>query len=79
MFGEDAGSNPDGVNGCSDRGCDNGTLAMGWGSGTANFPYLVTPEQAIQAEVLKNGGTFTAITDSGATNTTATTVAAQAS
>lgn len=79
VFGEDAGSNPDGVNGCSDRNCDNGTLAMGWGSGTANFPYLVTPEQAIQAEVLQNGGTFTAITDSGATNTTVATVAAQAS
>jgi beta-glucosidase len=51
---------------------------MGWGSGTANFPYLVTPEQAIQAEVVKNGGMFTAITDSGATDT-AKTVAAQAS
>ncbi|RMZ85792.1 hypothetical protein DV737_g363, partial [Chaetothyriales sp. CBS 132003] len=48
IFGYDAGSNPFGANGCSDRGCDNGTLAMGWGSGTANFPYLVTPEQAIQ-------------------------------
>jgi beta-glucosidase len=66
VFGEDAGSNPWGVNGCSDRGCDNGTLAMGWGSGTANFPYLVTPEQAIQSEVLSNGGTFTAVTDNGA-------------
>ena len=52
IFGYDACSNPDGANGCSDRGCDNGTLAMGWGSGTANFPYLVTPEQAIQNYVL---------------------------
>jgi beta-glucosidase len=32
-----------------------GTLAMGWGSGTANFPYLVTPEQAIQNYVLTQG------------------------
>jgi beta-glucosidase len=38
IIGEDAIVNPDGPNGCSDRGCDNGTLAMGWGSGTAQFP-----------------------------------------
>ena len=53
ILGEDAGSNPWGVNGCDDRGCDNGTLAMAWGSGSAEFPYIVTPEQAIQNEVLK--------------------------
>ena len=52
IFGYDAGSNPDGANGCPDRGCNNGTLAMGWGSGTAQFPYLVTPEQAIQNYIL---------------------------
>ncbi|KAJ5085783.1 hypothetical protein N7532_010554 [Penicillium argentinense] len=55
ILGEDAGSNPAGANGCADRGCDDGTLAMGWGSGTANFPYLITPEQAIQNEVLNYG------------------------
>jgi beta-glucosidase len=48
IFGSDAGANPDGPNGCSDRGCDQGTLAVGWGSGTANFPYLITPYEAIQ-------------------------------
>jgi beta-glucosidase len=68
VFGADAGSNPDGVNGCADRGCDEGTLAMGWGSGSDNFPYLVTPEQAIEAEVIKNGGVFTAITNQSATD-----------
>jgi len=31
VFGEDAGDNTLGPNGCADRGCDNGTLAMGWG------------------------------------------------
>jgi beta-glucosidase len=77
IFGEDAGSNIDGVDSCSDRGCDNGTLAMGWGSGSDNFPYLVTPEQAISAEVIKNGGAFTAITDSGAI-AEAQTIASQA-
>ena len=63
VFGDDAGDNSNGPNGCSDRGCDNGTLAMGWGSGTANFPYLVTPETAIQNEVLANNGIFQSITD----------------
>lgn len=69
ILGEDAGSNAYGANGCSDRGCDNGTLAMGWGSGTANFPYLITPEQAIQSEVLQYGNGQTnvfAVTDNGA-------------
>ncbi|KAJ5774391.1 hypothetical protein N7457_009287 [Penicillium paradoxum] len=55
ILGEDAGSNPRGANGCADRGCDDGTLAMGWGSGTANFPYLITPEQAILSEALDYG------------------------
>ncbi|KAL8655293.1 MAG: hypothetical protein Q9226_003106 [Calogaya cf. arnoldii] len=63
VFGNDAGGNPLGPNGCSDRGCDNGTLAMGWGSGTANFPFLVTPETAIQNEVISNGGVIQSITD----------------
>ncbi|KAM3417422.1 hypothetical protein BST61_g5668 [Cercospora zeina] len=58
VFGSDAGPNTWGPNGCSDRGCDNGTLAMGWGSGSANFPYLVTPDSAIQAEVIRNGKGF---------------------
>ncbi|KAL9026121.1 MAG: hypothetical protein Q9196_005168, partial [Gyalolechia fulgens] len=63
VFGSDAGGNPLGPNGCPDRGCDNGTLAMGWGSGTANFPYLITPETAIQNEVVSNNGVFQSITD----------------
>jgi len=63
VFGNDAGDNPNGPNGCGDRGCDNGTLGMAWGSGSANFPYLVTPETAIQNEVLNNMGAFESITD----------------
>jgi hypothetical protein len=34
ILGSDAGPNPDGPNSCSDRGCDQGTLALGWGSGS---------------------------------------------
>ncbi|KAL3478556.1 glycosyl hydrolase family 3 N terminal domain-containing protein [Aspergillus californicus] len=66
LLGEDAGSNPWGANGCDDRGCTQGTVAMGWGSGTAEFPYLVTPEQAIQQEVLKGNGSVFAVTDNWA-------------
>lgn len=63
VFGNDAGDNPAGPNGCGDRGCDNGTLGMAWGSGSANFPYLITPETAIQNEVVANGGSMESITD----------------
>ncbi|KAL8714078.1 MAG: hypothetical protein Q9220_001806 [cf. Caloplaca sp. 1 TL-2023] len=66
VFGNDAGSNPYGPNGCPNRGCDNGTLAMAWGSGTAEFPYLVTPQIAIQNEVVGNNGVFQTITDNHA-------------
>ena len=50
IIGEDAHDNPGGPNSCSDRGCDIGTLAMGWGSGTANFPYLISPVTALKAQ-----------------------------
>lgn len=63
VFGSDAAENQYGPNGCSDRGCDNGTLAMGWGSGTANFPYLITPLEAIKAEVQLNNGAIESVTD----------------
>ena len=63
VFGDDAGDNPYGPNGCPDRGCDNGTLGMAWGSGSANFPYLITPETAIQNEIVSNNGVFQSITN----------------
>lgn len=49
IFGEDAGPG-DGPNACKDRACNQGTLGSGWGSGAVEFPYLVTP-----AEALRNG------------------------
>ncbi len=61
VIGEDAGPNIGGPNGCSDRGCDNGTLGMAWGSGTANFPYLVTPDSALQAQALADGTRYESI------------------
>ncbi|KAJ7336795.1 glycoside hydrolase superfamily [Mycena albidolilacea] len=51
IVGFDAGPNPDGANGCSDRGCSQGTMVMGWGSGTANFPYLIEPLQVITSHI----------------------------
>ncbi len=61
VIGEDAGSNPAGPNGCGDRGCDDGTLAMGWGSGTASFPYLITPDAALQAQAVSDGSIYQSI------------------
>lgn len=61
VFGYDAGGNPDGPNSCSDRGCDNGTLGMAWGSGSTDFTYLVTPDTAIQNEVLSQGGSYESV------------------
>ncbi|KAI0753721.1 glycoside hydrolase superfamily [Fomes fomentarius] len=48
IIGNDAGPSSRGPNGYADRGGDDGTLAMGWGSGTTDFPYLITPLEAIQ-------------------------------
>lgn len=78
VFGYDAGTAPYGPNGCGDRGCDNGTLAMGWGSGTANFPYLVTPLTAIQNEIISNNGVVQSVTDNFAAKQVAS-LAGQAS
>ena len=46
IYGDDAGP-ASGANACSDRGCNQGTLASGWGSGTVEFPYLVSPLEAL--------------------------------
>lgn len=63
IIGEDAHDNPGGPNACSDRGCDIGTLAMGWGSGTANFPYLISPNTALKSQALKDGSKYTNISN----------------
>jgi beta-glucosidase len=55
IIGEDAQDNPAGPNACADRGCNVGTLAMAWGSGTADFPYLISPATALQTQATKDG------------------------
>ncbi|KAI1495604.1 glycoside hydrolase family 3 protein [Biscogniauxia marginata] len=74
VIGEDAGPNPLGPNGCSDRGCNMGTLAMGWGSGTANYPYLVTPLEALNSQAIKDHTRLEAVLDNTASDTIETLV-----
>ncbi|PQE04344.1 beta-glucosidase L protein [Rutstroemia sp. NJR-2017a BBW] len=59
IVGLDSITNPNGPNSCTDRGCDQGTLAMGWGSGTADFPYLTSPYDAIKSQAAADGTTVT--------------------
>lgn len=66
IFGDDATENPNGPNGCPDHGCDNGTLAMGWGSGTAWYPYLITPLEAIKREITDRFGVAQSVTNNWA-------------
>ncbi|KAI0848821.1 glycoside hydrolase family 3 protein [Daldinia vernicosa] len=61
VIGEDAQDNPDGPNGCVDRICNNGTLAMGWGSATAEYPYLISPATALEKQAEADGTVFTNI------------------
>ncbi|KAI0835614.1 glycoside hydrolase family 3 protein [Hypoxylon sp. FL0890] len=70
VVGEDAGPNPLGPNGCGNRGCDSGTLAMGWGSGTADFPYLVTPLEALQYQALEDRTRIEGVLNNSAWDTT---------
>ncbi|CAK7228522.1 hypothetical protein SBRCBS47491_006933 [Sporothrix bragantina] len=46
IFGEDAGPGQ-GPNFCENRACNQGTLGSGWGSGAVEFPYLVSPVDAL--------------------------------
>lgn len=61
VIGEDAGPNSKGPNGCDDRGCDDGTLAMLWGSGTSQFPYLITPDSALQRQAIEDGTRYESV------------------
>ncbi|KAJ3194490.1 hypothetical protein HK101_002601 [Irineochytrium annulatum] len=57
VLGSDSAANPDGPNTGSDRGVNSqnqfpiGTVAIGWGSGTCQFPYIVAPLDGIKAKV----------------------------
>lgn len=63
VIGEDGGPGK-GANYCEDRSCNQGTLAVGWGSGATEFTYLIDPfaalqesfdpEQVVLSRILKN-------------------------
>ena len=55
VVGSDAAPPFHGPNGFADRGGSDGILAMGWGSGTTNFTYLISPIEAIQARAIRDG------------------------
>lgn len=61
VIGEDAGGRKSGPNGCPDQGCNDGTLAASWGSGTASFPYLITPDAGIQRRAVEDGSRYESI------------------
>ncbi|KAK7462212.1 hypothetical protein VKT23_007817 [Stygiomarasmius scandens] len=58
IAGLDAAPQPGGPNQFGDQGGNEGILAMGWGSGTANFPYLISPYEAIQRKARENSSTL---------------------
>jgi len=55
VIGSDAAPPWRGPNGFNDRAGTDGILAMGWGSGTTNFTYLISPIEAIQERAKKDG------------------------
>ncbi|KAK4143043.1 beta-glucosidase [Dichotomopilus funicola] len=59
LIGDDAHDQPGGPNACVDRGCFQGTIAMGYGSGTADFPYLISPATALRRQAEADNTTFT--------------------
>ncbi|KAI1391464.1 glycoside hydrolase family 3 protein [Hypoxylon trugodes] len=51
VFGTDAQADPEGINSCTDKTCNRGLLGMGWGSGSANYPYLDDPISSLKRKV----------------------------
>ncbi|KIK70278.1 glycoside hydrolase family 3 protein [Collybiopsis luxurians FD-317 M1] len=78
IIGNGAGNSSKGPNGYSDRSGDDGVLAMGWGSGTDNFPYLIAPVDAITARAAQDGTTVSSSLSDTDLNAAATTAANKA-
>ncbi|KAI0762855.1 beta-glucosidase [Fomes fomentarius] len=62
-----------GANECLDHSCNDGVLAVGWGSGTATFPYLVAPQDAITTRAKAEGTSVSSWTFSDDANLSANT------
>ncbi|KAH8668571.1 glycosyl hydrolase family 3 N terminal domain-containing protein [Xylariales sp. PMI_506] len=68
VIGQDAGPSPYGPNGCPNRNCYAGTLAMGWGSGTTEFPYLISPLDALNLQAVDDGTRIESVLNNSATD-----------
>jgi len=55
VIGEDAFDAEGGPNACDDNRCYRGTLTMGYGSATANYPWVVSPWTALMARASIDG------------------------
>ncbi|KAF8465104.1 glycoside hydrolase superfamily [Kalaharituber pfeilii] len=66
IFGSGAAHNPAGPNACVDRGCNMGALGQGWGSGSVEYAYLISPLEAIQARAVKERSTINFVLQDGA-------------
>lgn len=73
LVGSAAVVNPSGANACTDRGCNTGSLGMGWGSGTSEYPYLSAPYDALKTRTSADGTTLT-LSSSDSTGNVASTV-----
>lgn len=73
LVGSAAVVNPSGANACTDRGCNTGSLGMGWGSGTSEYPYLSAPYDALKTRASADGTTLT-LSSSDSTGNVASTV-----
>ncbi len=58
ILGDDAQDAPNGPNACPDRACLRGTTATGYGSGTAEFPYLISPATALRTHLANSTTTL---------------------
>ncbi|KXS13090.1 glycoside hydrolase family 3 protein [Gonapodya prolifera JEL478] len=74
VIGEDAFGPANGLNKCPDKGCVDGTVAQGWGSGTTVFPYIVAPVDGISDKAKPQNITILSTKD----NAVAPSVAAKA-
>ncbi|TGZ78166.1 glycoside hydrolase family 3 protein [Ascodesmis nigricans] len=63
VYGEDAILIDGNPNLCPDRGCNRGTLMMGWGSGTVDINDPKEPLAEIRAKAATYGGVVEAVTD----------------
>lgn len=58
VVGEDAGPSRRGANEFGDRGGVDGTVGIGWGSGTADYSYFISPYEALQSRARQHNTGF---------------------